>query len=119
MRVQGLRDDLAELDLPISMIGGQRVSPAKGAMTDASGTVTTGGTAQVGVAANPNRSWFFFSNQSVGDLYIRFDGVAAIAPTSILVPTRTSFVMDHGYVDTGAVSVFGATTAQAYTLKTA
>jgi hypothetical protein len=92
-------------------------APIRGALTDRSGTITAGGTAQTLAAANAARSTFFFQNNSSGALWINFTATAVQSQPSIQVSAGSSFSMDGRFVSTEAISVIGATTAQAWTAK--
>lgn len=85
--------------------------------TDRSGTVTSGGTAQVLMAANPGRRGFWFQNVSAGDLWINEIGTAAAAKPSFKVPAGSLYENPPNGVPAGAISVFGATTAQAFSAR--
>ena len=91
----------------------------QGRFIDHSGTVTSGGTAQPVCPFNFNRRYFLFENLSSGDLWIAFGATAIASQPSILIPTKSGFVMELGFVETEAVSVIGATTGQAFTCKEA
>jgi hypothetical protein len=93
------------------------VTAAAGTLTDRSGTVTTGGTAQQLMAANASRKGFSVQNVSAGDLWIRETGTAAAAQPSLKLTSGTYFETPAGYGSTGAVSIFGATTGQAFTAR--
>lgn len=85
--------------------------------TDRSGTITTGGTAQTLMAANVGRRGFWVQNNSAGDLWIRGDGTAAATQPSLkLVPGAIYETPPH-MVSPGTVSIFGATTAQAFSAR--
>lgn len=89
----------------------------KGPLTDRSGTITSGGSAQTLAAANPARSYFFFQNLSAGDLWLNFTTTAVASQPSLKVPTGNSFVMEAGFVSVELISIFGATTGQAFCAK--
>jgi hypothetical protein len=82
---------------------------------DKSGTVTTGNTAQVLIPANPGRVGLIFQNTSAGDLWINVFGTATLASPSLKVPTNGTVQFADMNMPTGAISVIGATTAQAFT----
>lgn len=89
-----------------------------GALTDRSGTITTGGTAQQAMAANTSRKYAYLLNPDTAteDLWFSFDATAAAAaPSLVLHPGDT--MRTTGFVPTGALSVIAATTAHAYTAK--
>jgi hypothetical protein len=91
--------------------------PRSGALTDRSGTITTGGTSQQVMAANTNRKYLLIQNESTGDLWINFGVAAVIAQPSIRLGQWDAFVMEEGFISTQALNVIGATTAQAFTAK--
>lgn len=92
-------------------------APAAGALTDRSGTVTTGGTAQQIMSSNSSRKGFSVQNVSTGDLWIRETGTAAAGQPSLKLTAGTYFETPAGYGSTGAVSIYGATTGQAFTAR--
>lgn len=82
--------------------------------TDRGGTITTGGTAQQLMAANTARRGFLVQNQSSGDLYINCIGTAAASQTSLKIPAGALYESSPHHSGTGACSIFGATSAQAF-----
>ncbi len=88
-----------------------------GTLTDRSGTVTLGATAQQLAAANAARKYFFFQNNSVGDLWINFGVTAVASQPSIKIIAGNGFSMENSFVSNQLVSVIGATTGQAFTAK--
>jgi len=85
-----------------------------------SGTITTGGTAQVLDPANDRRVGWFIQNNSAGSLWINDLGVAAtLASPSIEIKTGTYMVapFNTGYVSSAQISIIGATTGQAFTAR--
>lgn len=93
------------------------VTAAGGTLTDRSGTITTGGTAQQLMASNSSRKGFSVQNVSTGDLWIRETGTAAATQPSLKLTAGTYFETPAGYGSTGAVSIYGATTGQAFTAR--
>lgn len=91
--------------------------PAAGTLTSRSGTITTGGTAQQLAAANANRLGFSVQNLSTGDLWINTPGTAAASQPSIKLVSGAYFETPAGYGATGAISIFGATTGQAFSAR--
>jgi hypothetical protein len=81
-----------------------------------SGTVTTGGAAQQLAGAFPTRKGCVIQNLSAGDLWINDLGTAAATQPSIKVPAGSQYVCGGygGGAPAGALSIFGATTAQAF-----
>lgn len=86
--------------------------------TDISGTVTTGGTAQNAAAANATRRGLIIQNVSPGALYVSTTGTASATVSagsgSIRIDAGAYWEAPAHGVPTGAVSVYGATTAQAW-----
>ncbi len=96
------------------------VATPVGTLTDRSGTITAGGTAQTLAAANAARRYLLVENlDPAEDLWINFTTTAAAAHPSLLIPPRGGFVMDAGFVSTELVSVIAATTSHAFTAKEA
>lgn len=94
------------------------VVPTQGALTDYSGTIASGGTAQTAVAANASRRYLLVQNVSLTeDLWLNF-GVAAVASQpSILLRPGSSFESSPAFVSTQLVSVIAATTGHAFVVK--
>lgn len=85
-------------------------------LTSRSNTITAGGTAQVLMNANSARKGWFLQNVSTGDLWVnRFGGTAASSQPNILVPSGALYETPSGGSSGNAVSIFGATTGQAFT----
>lgn len=91
-----------------------QVSPS---YTDRSGTVTSGGTAQTLMAANSARKGWWVHNLSTGDLYVNDVGTATTAGSSIKVPSGALYEPPMFGVSTGAISIYGATTSQAFAAR--
>ncbi len=87
---------------------------SRSASVDRGGTVTAGGTAQTFMAANTSRRGFLVQNQSSGDLYVNCLGTAAATQSSLRIPAGALYETSPHHVGTGACSVFGATTGQAF-----
>lgn len=78
---------------------------------DRSGTILAGGQAQTLAAANPARKVLTGQNLSTGDLWVNDLGVAASAGSpSRRVPPGGTFKANYA----NAVSIWGATTGQAF-----
>lgn len=91
---------------------------ASGALTNRSGTITLGGTAQNAMASNASRKYLYLENPETAteDLWFRFTGTAAAAsPSKVLHPGDIYEV--NAFVPTQALSVFAATTAHAFTAE--
>jgi len=81
-----------------------------------SGTITTGGAAQVLAASNTARKGWFVQNNSTGDLWVnRFGGTASAAQPSILIKAGRLYETPAGGSGGNALSIYGATTGQAFT----
>jgi hypothetical protein len=81
---------------------------------DRGGTIAAGGTPQQMMAANTARRGFLIQNQSTGDLYINGLSTAAANQTSLRIPAGALYETSPHHSGTGAVSIFGATTGQAF-----
>lgn len=102
----------------VSTSGSVTIAPTAGTMTDRSGTITTGGTAQQVMAASANRRYLFFQNVSEIDLWINYGATNAVAnQPSIKVGPDGSMVLEGSSISGERVSVFGTTTGAAYTAK--
>lgn len=86
-------------------------------MINRSGTVTAGGTAQTIAASNSNRRGFWIQNVSTSDIWISSIGTAAASQPSIKIPPNALYEMPSHGVSTGAVSLFGAVTGQAFSAR--
>lgn len=80
----------------------------------ASGTITTGGTAQNAAAANTSRRGFWIQNNSTGDLWISTIATAVQSQPSLKIPAGALYESPLGGAGTGAISIIGATTSQAF-----
>lgn len=86
-------------------------------LTDASGTITAGGTAQTALVAQAARKALQLQNISAGDLWYRFTGTAAVAGTgSFKLASGAYWESDAGNCPNGALSIIGATTGQQFSL---
>lgn len=90
---------------------------AQGAVTNRSGTLTAGGTAQQVMATNVARRYLLVQNVSAGDLWLNFGSTAVQAQPSVKLPPDAALVMEAGFVSTELVSIIGATTGQAFVAK--
>jgi len=86
----------------------------KSSPTSRSGSIAAGGTAQVLMPANAARRGFIFQNQSVADLYINETGTAAPDQSSLRLAAGAYYTPPQQQSSTGAVSIFGSTTGQAF-----
>lgn len=83
--------------------------------TNKSGTITLGGTAQTLAAANTSRRGLIVQNLSSGDLWISPFGTAAASQPSLKIAVGAYWEMPINMITSAAISIFGATTAQAFT----
>jgi len=98
--------------------GGLPVAGQRGGLTDASGTITSGGVSQTLVASNAARRYLVIQNvDPAEDMWIDFGTAAVIGTPSILLPAGGGFVMDAGFCSTDAVDVIAATTSHPYSAK--
>lgn len=96
------------------------VKPSSGNLTDRSGAITTGATAQQLAAANTARKYLLIQNLDSGeDLWINFTTTAVADRPSIRIPPDGTFVMEGSFVSTELVSVIAATTGHEWTAKEA
>lgn len=101
------------------------IAETGGTLTDKSGTITAGGTAQVLAAANPARRYFLVQNASVGTLWVSPDTTAVAGSPSIALKACAvandgsggALIFDSLFVPTSAISIIGATTGQAFVAK--
>ena len=85
--------------------------------TDRSGTITAGGVAQVLMALNNDRTGFWLQNLSAGDLYILAGGTALAGQPCLLIPSGALYEAPLNGVPVAAISIYGATTAQAFSAR--
>lgn len=115
------------LGQPISSTNPVPVSLVQGvALTDHSGTITTGGAAQQVAAANSARQYLTIVNVDTHVLWVNFGATAVQSQPSIPLKACTAAgdgtggsLTFQGVVPTGLVSVIGGTTGQAFVCKEA
>lgn len=90
-------------------------------LTDRSGSITTGGTAQTLAAANTSRRYLIIQNTGAGTLWFNFTTAAVQTQPSFRLDVGASFEMPTaaGVISTEAISIIGATTGQVWTAKEA
>jgi len=93
------------------------VAGAAATRVDKSGTITTGGTAQNIMALNTSRKGFSIQNQSTGDLWFTTLTTAVQSQPSERIAAGQTYETPLGGAGTGAVSVIGATTGQAFAAR--
>lgn len=95
-------------------------NPASITPTDRSGSITTGGTAQVLMAANASRRAWSIQNTSTVDLWVNEIGATAVlAPPSIWLQPGAYYESQASYCSPSAISIIGATTGQTFTAREA
>lgn len=96
------------------------------ALTNKSGTIATGGTAQPLAAANTARRYLIVQNLSTDVLWVNeIGGTAAVGQPNLALKacgtandgTGGSLVFEGSFVPTGAVSILGATTGSAFSAR--
>lgn len=93
------------------------VSAAKPTPVDKSGTIAAGGTAQVAIAANADRNGFIIQNVSTENLWFTTSGTAVQDQPSFKLEPGIAYQDDPRIMGTGAVSIIGATTGQAFAAR--
>ena len=120
--------NLVPIHAPAAIVGGTAtpvgpaaplpvINTAGAAASDGSGTVGTGGTAQTlfgGVA--PTNGWLVANNSSAA-IYVSDVGVATAGGGSVPVAPGAVFATPPGYKPAGPVSLYGATTGQAFAAR--
>jgi hypothetical protein len=94
------------------MSGHVTINPHGGTPTDRSGTIATGGQAQALASGNAARRWLLVQNTSAGVLYLSFTGTASLS--GLQLAPGSSYESPPFFCPTGAISIYGATTAQAF-----
>lgn len=93
------------------------VAPLAAATTDRSGAIAAGGTAQQLAAANAARRGFWVQNNSAGPLWITTLTTAVQSQPSLQLIAGAYYESPQGGAGTGAISIIGATTAQAFSAR--
>lgn len=84
---------------------------------DRSGTIASGGVAQVLAPVNSQRRGMWVQNVSSGDLWVNATGTATAGSGSIRIPPNALYECPVIGAPCGEVSIFGATTGQAFTAR--
>lgn len=91
---------------------------AAAAASDGSGTVATGGSAQTLFGGAAPANGFLVQNNSSAAVWICDTGTASSGGASIqIAPNGGFFATPSGYKPAGVVSLFGATTGQAFAAR--
>jgi hypothetical protein len=96
----------------------REVTPKQGTLTDRSGTITAGGTAQNAIASNAARRYLLVRNpkSATESLWLSLVGTATVASPSLELAAGDAYVAESDLIPTNAVSLIAATTAHAFTV---
>jgi hypothetical protein len=105
--------------LQVTVISAPAVAPTSGALTDRSGTITAGGTAQQAAAVNAARKYLLVQNPTDGaeSFWFSADATAVAASPSVEVAPGVTLTFEGSFVPSSAISVIAATTGTAFTIK--
>lgn len=84
---------------------------------DISGTITTGGTAQILAAARSTRRGWWLRNNSTTSLYVSDITTAIIGAASLEIKVGELYESAYGGCSSSALSIIGATTGQSFTAR--
>ena len=112
MMTEFLRDSLPTA---VSSSNPLPVQNANAAPTDRSSTITTGGAAQVAMAALSTRKGYFFQNISSEIMWGSWVGTAAPSMAGSFPIQPNGIIRSTQVCETTALSIYGATTGQKYT----
>lgn len=99
------------------------VTGVSGSLTDRSGSITTGGTAQQIAATNAARRYLFICNTSTEILHVNFGATATSANSYPLAAAANageaggSLTFEGSFIPSGLVSILGATTGSTFVAK--
>ena len=92
------------------------VQNANASPIDRSSTITTGGAAQVAMAALSTRKAYFFQNVSSEIMWGSFTGTAAPNAAGSFPIQPNGVIRSTQVCETTALSIYGATTGQKFTM---
>ncbi len=101
---------------PVSSSNPLLVQNSNGTPTNRSSTITTGGAAQVAMAALATRKAYFFQNISSESMWGSFTGTAAPSTVGSFEIVPKGVIRSTTTCETTALSIYGATTGQKYTM---
>jgi len=102
--------------VPISSSNPLPVAYSTAIITSCSGTIAAGGTAQTLMVANTARKGWWLQNNSTDDLWVNcFGGTASAEQPSIRIRAGKMYETPAGGSGGNALSIYGATTGQAFT----
>jgi hypothetical protein len=93
------------------------INAAGSAALDGSGTIAAGGAAQLLFAGVAPTNGFQVGNNSSGTLYVSDVGAASAGGASMPIAAGAIYTTPDGYRPAGAVSIFGASTGQAFAAR--
>lgn len=93
------------------------INTAGSAAIDGSATVAAGGTAQTLFGGVVPVDGYLVANNSSGPVYVSDVGTATAGGASIPIAAGTIFMTPSGYKPAGPVSLYGATTGQAFAAR--
>jgi hypothetical protein len=112
-RLEAIRDRLPSSVGAKAGSSSLSITEATGALTSISGTITTGGTAQTLASANSSRRALTVQNTSSGDIRVNPWGTASSTAGFKVAPDQL-LVLSAPNCGVAAVSIWGATTGQAF-----
>lgn len=113
----------AAVTIDANLAGGSdgNAGVSRGSLTDGSGAITTGDTAQTVFGTNNSRRYLFIQNHDASEvLWVDFDNDAVVGQPSIAIPPlEGALVFESSFVPVGTVSIIADTTGHLFTAKTA
>lgn len=110
----------SQLPASLGQNGGLKTeSVGGGALTNRSGTITAGATAQSMMSANAARRYLLIQNPTTGSesFWINFTTTAVQSQPSIEVAPGVTFIWEGTFIPTEAISVIASTTATPFIAK--
>ncbi len=108
-------DGSININLAVSSSNPLPVQNANAAPTDRSSTITTGGAAQVAMAALSTRKAYFLQNISSESMWGSFTGTAAPNAAGSFPILPNGIIRSTQVCETTALSIYGATTGKVFT----
>ena len=116
------------LNVPASVVAGvaqpnSRAAPlavmntAGSSAVDGSGTIATGSMAQLLFGGAVPANGYLVANNSAGTLYVSDVGTATAGGASVPIAAGALFMTPSGYQPPGPVSIYGASTGQAFAAR--
>ena len=93
------------------------INTAGSPAVDGSGSITSGGNAQLLFGGTTPVNGFLVANNSSSALYVSDVGTASAGGASIPIAVGSVWNTPTGYKPAGAVSIFGAVTSQAFAAR--